>query len=80
VLVVADAGPLIYLSAVGEIDLPRRVYGRVLVPTVVFDEVVVRGAGLVGSRELAAAKWIEVVSVDTSDPDVQPLLAVLDAG
>lgn len=51
-----------------------------LVPSTVIDEVVVRGAGLVGSREVAAAGWLEVVPVEDGDPDVLTLLGVLDRG
>lgn len=62
-IVVADSSPLIYLSALGRLDLLRELYGRVLVPRAVFDEVVVAGAGEAGSREVASALWIEVRDV-----------------
>jgi hypothetical protein len=63
VIVVADASPLIYLSALGRLDLLRVLYVRVLVPRTVFDEVVVVGQGEMGSGEVAAATWIEVREV-----------------
>lgn len=75
-IVVPDAGPLIYLSGAGRLDLLRVLYTRVVVPRVVYDEVVVRGVGLVGATEVAAAKWIEVVD---APPDVA-LLRDLDLG
>ena len=61
-IVVADAGPLIHLAAIGHLELVRRLSSTVLVPQAVYDEVVVVGAGLPGATELAAAAWITVVS------------------
>lgn len=45
-IVVADAGPLIHLAAIGHMDLIRVVAAEVLIPPAVFHEVVVVGAGL----------------------------------
>jgi predicted nucleic acid-binding protein len=66
-ITVADAGPLIYLAAIGRIDLLHRLFGRVLVPRAVHDEIVIRGAGLPGSAEVAAAEWVEVASARRTD-------------
>jgi len=51
VIVVPDAGPLIYLAGAGKLDLLARLYDRVVVPLVVYEEIVVAGAGLVGAAE-----------------------------
>lgn len=45
-IVVADSGPIIALSAVGRLDLLAALYQRIVVPQQVYDEVVVKGAGL----------------------------------
>lgn len=42
-IIVADAGPLIYLSAVGKFELLRELYRSLVVPATVYEEVVVRG-------------------------------------
>jgi hypothetical protein len=76
VIVVPDAGPLIYLGAAGQLDLLRHLFAQVVVPRAVRDEVVVAGAGDLGAAEVAAATWLVVVD---SDAD-QALLATLDAG
>jgi predicted nucleic acid-binding protein len=55
--VVADAGPLIILSAIGKIDLLGDLYGSVLIPDAVFFEVTTVGADRPGSAELLAASW-----------------------
>lgn len=57
-IVVADSSPLIYLSVLGKLELLRALYGTVLVPRAVFDEVVVAGDGVddrAGRREATAA-------------------------
>lgn len=61
-IVVPDAGPLIYLAGAGEIELLHSLYVDVVVPRIVYDEVTVAGAGLMGSDEVAAADWIRVVA------------------
>lgn len=75
-IVVPDAGPLIYLAGAGQLHLLHRLYVRVVVPRVVHHEVVVAGAGLLGSAEVAQATWIEIAD---EHPDVG-LLSLLDAG
>jgi len=69
-IVVADASPLIYLAWIGQIDLFRRLYGSVLIPRTVWEEVTGLGAGLPGSKEVdeaVLAGWIHVQAVQTSD-------------
>lgn len=63
--VIADAGPLIHLSLLGKIDLLPSLYGRVLIPDLVYDEVV-RGTGRPGSMEIQGATWIDV---EPHEPD-----------
>ena len=64
--VVADAGPLIHLSLLGKIDLLPSLYGRVLIPDLVHDEVVRAGTGRPGSMEIQGATWIDV---EPHEPD-----------
>lgn len=75
-IVVTDAGPLIYLAGAGELDILRHLFDAVVVPRVVFDEVTVAGAGRIGSAEVAAATWLRV-EIEAPDPR---LSATLDAG
>jgi predicted nucleic acid-binding protein len=58
VRVVSDSGPLIHLARAGHFDLLQLLYGRLLIPPSVYQEVVVRGRGQDGSRELSRARWI----------------------
>jgi predicted nucleic acid-binding protein len=75
-IVVPDAGPLIYLGGAGELDLLRKLYDEVVVPRVVYDEVVLAGAGLSGAQEVAEASWLRVEDM-APDPT---LAATLDRG
>jgi hypothetical protein len=63
VIIVPDAGPLIYLGGAGHLELLRTLYAEVVVPRIVVDEIVIAGAGLTGAREVAAATWIRVEEV-----------------
>lgn len=51
-IVVSDAGPIIALSKIGEIDLLGEFFGRVLVPEAVHEEVALKGEGKPGSEEI----------------------------
>ena len=75
-IVVPDAGPLIYLGGAGELGLLRKLYAEVVVPRIVVEEIVVAGAGLTGAREVAAATWLRI---EDAAPD-PGLLSVLDRG
>ena len=59
-IVVSDAGPLIYLGGVGRLALLRDLFGRVVVPGQVWNEVVGASAERPGSAETAAASWIDI--------------------
>lgn len=78
-IVVSDAGPLIYLGGVGRLDVLRGMFGRVVIPRQVWDEIVVAGAGLPGSSAVAAAEWIVSV-VPSPSRTVVRLAEELDAG
>ncbi len=75
-IVVPDAGPLIYLAGADKLDLLVRLFDRVVVPRVVYEEIVVGGAGLMGSAAVSAATWIEV---EDAPPDAV-LVRTLDRG
>lgn len=56
--VISNSGPLIHLARAGHFDLPKLLYGRLVIPPSVYQEVVIRGRGKAGSRELSTARWI----------------------
>lgn len=69
--IVCNAGPLIALSMVGQLDLLRHLYERVIVPDVVIREVSAGGSGRPGFPEVPSASWLERVH----HPAPEPLLA-----
>lgn len=76
--VVCDAGPLIALASVGQVELLSALYHRIVVPEPVLVEVVHSGAGRAGALEIGAATWLEIAP-SKGAPD--PLLAAeLGAG
>lgn len=63
-IVVSDTTPLSELAKIGRLDLLRDVYGRVVVPQEVFDEVT--AGSHPATVAVPAAKWIEVRAVTDS--------------
>lgn len=88
-IVVPDAGPLIYIAGAGQLELLRLLYAEVVVPRIVYEEVTVAGAGLTGSAEVQAAAWLRVVDhapdptltgrLDPGEAAAIPLALELDA-
>ncbi|CAG0928861.1 hypothetical protein TFLX_01106 [Thermoflexales bacterium] len=58
-IIVSDTSPLINLAAVGQLDLLRQLYDRVIIPQAIYDEIVIAGAGQPGAAEVKTASWIE---------------------
>jgi predicted nucleic acid-binding protein len=55
---VSNASPLINLARIGLVDLLHKLYGSLLVPSAVWHEIVVQGAGQAGAEEVQTADWI----------------------
>jgi hypothetical protein len=68
VLVVADSSPLIYLSRVGVLHILPALFGDIIVPRVVWNEVVERRPSAPGIERLREATWLRVV--DNPSPSV----------
>ena len=75
--VVSDASPIIALSSVGQLDLLRRLFGTVCIPTAVKKEVMAERRKDI--RDGIAKGWVVVKEV-TDRQAVQRLRAVLGAG
>lgn len=69
-IVVSDSSPLIALARVGHFRLLQSLFGEVLVPGAVWDEVVQAGRPEV--TQIVSAEWVKVVAV----PDDSYLLAL----
>jgi uncharacterized protein len=58
-IVVSDTSPIINLAAIGHLDLLHQLYGDILVPSAVYQEIVVTGAGLPGATEVQTLSWFQ---------------------
>ena len=65
--VIADSSFLIALATIEALSLLSQIFSEVFIPEAVYDEVVVRGAGLPGAEEVAEASWIKRVAVKDAD-------------
>ena len=72
-IVLSNATPLINLSAIGYLDLLRTLFGTLIIPEAVYQEVVVDGQGRPGATEVGNASWIMRQSV-TDQRAVQQLM------
>ena len=78
-IAVSNASPLINLARIGRLDLLPKLYGGLIVPEAVWQELVVQGEGHPGAESLRAADWIET-RVVANRPLVRALQQELDAG
>ena len=62
-LVVCNSTVLIALSRIGYLWLLEKLLGHLVIPTAVYNDVVVRGSGRPGVTEVAEAGWIHVIEV-----------------
>lgn len=58
-IVVSDTSVLVNLAWLSRLDILPAMYGDVIIPTAVWEEIVVLGKGKVGAREIAQAEWIK---------------------
>lgn len=61
---VCDSTVLITLSRIQQLELLRIATDKLVIPQVVYDEVVTKGQGKPGSREVMEAEWIETRVVE----------------
>lgn len=78
-IVVSDTSPIINLAAIRRLELLPALFGKVIIPQKVFEEIVVAGHGLPGAEEIQAAAWVEVQSV-RNQQKVSTLLAKIHPG
>jgi len=71
-VVVCDSGPLIYLSRVGQIQLLRKLFSSVLIPSSVYRETVqeakaLRKPGASAIEEAINDGWIRIIDISASE-------------
>jgi predicted nucleic acid-binding protein len=79
-IVVADTSPINYLIGINEIAVLPKLYGAVIIPPAVRDELSADRAPEIVRRWIASPPaWLEIRK-PTMDPDAELLAADLDAG
>jgi len=80
-IVVSNATPLISLAIIKQLRLLQTLYSQVHIPPAVYEEVVIKGGGRVGAKEVAEAEWIVVTDLpETVRGTLQPRPLTLHAG
>jgi len=80
-IVVSNATSLISLSLINQLGLLKTLYGQVYIPPAVYEEVVTKGKGRPGAKEVTKADWIVVSEVpEAARGAVQPRPTALHAG
>jgi predicted nucleic acid-binding protein len=64
---VSNASPLINLARIGKLDLLYQLYGKLIVPSAVWQKVVIEGAGQPGADDVKAATWIRTQTVTNKE-------------
>lgn len=59
-LIVADSSPLISFARAKKLHLLQKVCNEIIIPSAVYDEVVVKGKGKPGAEEIKKAPWISL--------------------
>jgi predicted nucleic acid-binding protein len=78
-IVVSDTSPITNLSAIQQIDILRQLYGELLIPQAVYDEMVDLECEVPGTQEVQALSWIQTRQANNRSL-VAELQVELDAG
>ena len=78
-IVVANAGPLIALAQIGQLDVLPALFGRIHIPTAVRHELIGQGDERPGVSEFKGARWLRTITV-RDQTAVQLLQERLDPG
>ncbi len=66
--VVCNSSTLIALARINHLDILEKVVKNLIIPSAVYDDIVIKGAGRLGAIEVGEAKWIE--KRDVSDQEL----------
>lgn len=78
-IVVSDTAAIIHLSKIDALPLLRSLYGEILIPQAVYDEITKMGEMRPGALQLMNASWIKVIQIKNPIIVVK-LRAKLDLG
>ena len=65
-IIVSDTSPITNLAAINQLDLLRQLYGRIVIPQAVYNEMAFVGKIVPGTIEVKTLNWIETQPVTDS--------------
>lgn len=77
--IISDTSCIVNLAVINQLFLLRKLFGHIIIPQTVYDEVVKKGAGQAGAKDVKNAKWISVKS-HKDDTIYKKLILTLDEG
>ncbi len=58
-IIVSNTSPISNLARVGHLEIIQQIYGKIIIPTAVCDELTHKGAGEIVARAVKELSWIE---------------------
>lgn len=65
--VVCNSSTLIALARINRLDILEKVVKSLIIPSAVYDDIVIKGTGRPGTAEIREAKWIEKRNVSDTE-------------
>jgi predicted nucleic acid-binding protein len=78
-IIISNTSPISNLAAIGQLTLLQQLYGKVIIPQAVYQEILACGSTDPGTLALQTLDWIEVIPV-TNVVLIQTLQTILDPG
>ncbi|WP_254449403.1 hypothetical protein [Anabaena sp. UHCC 0253] len=78
-IIISNTSPISNLAAIGQLTLLQQLYGKVIIPQAVYQEILASGSTDPGTLALQTLDWIQVIPV-TNIVLVQTLQTILDPG
>jgi uncharacterized protein len=79
VIIVSNTSPIFYLSTIGQLDLLRQLYGEIIIPTAVFNEITNVGNTDASAAIVPTLSWIQTQPV-SDQAFINTLRVELDPG
>ncbi|BAY44256.1 hypothetical protein SAMD00079811_18520 [Scytonema sp. HK-05] len=81
-IVVSDTSPITNLAAIGQLDLLQQLYGSIVIPLAVYNEMVAVGKVVPGAVEVQTLSWIQTQTVADAQKvmDIQTNQGNIDLG
>ncbi|MEA5579229.1 DUF3368 domain-containing protein [Anabaena sp. UHCC 0451] len=78
-IIVSNTSPISNIAAIGQLNLLQKLYGNIIIPPVVYQEIINCGATDPGTLAIQTLNWIKVIPVANISL-VQSLQTILDPG